>query len=251
MCKRIFVGTLLVIFLFSTASSLAKPARKNEISLRDKVDLITGLGISYSEINITSSAYGEASFEKRNSTRTGGVVWVTSSVAGEWRLMPHLAISLGLEYGRTGMYMLGKNIKQEENIKVEQESFMMPISATYYTGEKGGGLRLSLGAKPSYAFVTNYYGLEGGKDSELKENKLEEGDELQKFTLESMDLVVIGGLAYRFPNGLEAGASIGLGLLERRIGEAKRRDTDGEQETWRSTSKQLYIGYNFAKLFNA
>lgn len=247
MYKRIFISTLLLAVLFPTASSLAKPPkRKSGGALLSKISFGPQVGGSFSRIFAPLNAtFKEISFEKKGSMTTGGILWFTAGVTGEFRFHPQFSVGAELLYGRAGLYALGTLVK------VKQESIIAPIVATYSTGNHGEGLRLSVGVQPSLALATTYYNLTGGKEEELTEEEIEDEDDApKKAKLKSFDLAVVGGLAYRFTNGLEIGTRFSYGLLDRRDLEAEHDSEDAEKETsWLSISNQLYVGYNLAKFF--
>lgn len=241
-----FISTLLVAILFPTAGSFGKPPKqKLGSALLSKMSFGPQVGGSFSRIVIpVDTDLKEVSFEKKGSMTTGGILWFTAGVTGEFRFYPQFSVGAELLYGRAGLYALGNQSK------VKQERIMAPVVATYSTGKQGEGIRLSLGVQPSFVLATTYYKLTGGKEEELSEEEYEDEDDAPtKDKLKSFDLALVGGLAYRFTNGLEIGMRISQGLLDPRNLEAKHDSEDAEKTNCRSISNQLYVGYNLVKFF--
>ncbi len=247
MYKKIFISTLLLSILFPTANSWAKPPkRKSGGTLLSKMSFGPQIGGSLSRLSISDNiSFKEVSFEKKGSVTTGSILWFTAGVTGEFYFLPQLGVGVDLLYGRTGAYLFLGALAG----KAKQESVIVPVVVTYCTEPQGNGIKLSLGLQPSFALSTTYYTLTGGKDEELTEEELEEDDVPKQLKLRSFDLALIGGLAYRFTNGLEIGTHFSYGLLDRRDLEAEHDSEDAEKITSHSMSNQLYVGYNVAKLF--
>lgn len=244
MHTRIFISTLLLAILFSTVDSWAKPPkRKVGGSLLSKMSFGPQIGGSFGRISSSSSTYKEASFEKRGSVTSGGILWFTAGVTGEFYFLPQLGVAVELLYGRVGAYALPAD-------KVKQESIIIPVLATYCTGKQGSGIKLSLGLQPSFALTTTYYTLTGGKDEALTEETIEGEDDVpNKLKLNPFDLALVGGLAYRFTNALEIGTRFSYGLLDRSSLEAEHDSEDAEKTNSYSINNQLYVGYNLGRFF--
>jgi hypothetical protein len=206
------------------------------------------IGGSFSRIVIPDNIeLKEVSFEKKGSKTLGGIMWFTAGVTGEFRFHPQFSVGAELLYGRTGAYVF---LDSGIGGKAKQESIIAPVVVTYFTGQQGTGLRLSVGVQPSLSLATTYYVLTGGKDEELEEEEIEDEDNVPpEAKLNSFDLALVGGLAYRFTNGLEIGTRFSYGLLDRRDLEAEHASDDAEKITLHSMSNQLYVGYDLAKLF--
>jgi len=227
---RLLLSALLLSVFMHTNSTYAQANNISEPSFGIKA------GASFNRFNQTSSVYEKVSSWQRGSESFGNILWFIGGLTGEYPLSDQVAAAAEILYERKGIYQLGIG-------KVKQESIVLPISIKYYPKFVSEGVSLQVGIQPSFAFSTKYYNLTGGIDKEVVEEEIKKENVQEEKKIKTFDLALISGVEYSFENGLKLGATITMGLLERR--EKKGKD---DKNHITAAGNRFYIGYNLAKL---
>lgn len=237
----------LVYFLFLSAPSLA--IIKKNTRINKQLSFGPKIGLSFSRLHIMYGGYPKVSIEKLSNASVGNIAWAVVGLTSEYPISSKFCVALEVLYERRGYYSL-------EDLRIQQESIVAPLSIKYYPKKMGNGISLHLGIAPIFAFSEKYYKLTGGVNEAVEENQVTKDEVAQEntnssqntsFELEKFDLAAVGGIEYTFGNGMKLGCSISKGILERwkdRINTPRSSNKD----TWLSAGNQLYILYNLARL---